>query len=99
MHEKYGRDGLAVVAVDLDDPQDETTRKKGISFLREKRATFTNFGVAMGEEAEQWLSKLKLGNGIPCTDLYDRDGRLVERYEGSGRHDEIEKKVKELLKK
>ncbi|MCI0459448.1 MAG: hypothetical protein L0Z62_21065, partial [Gemmataceae bacterium] len=36
MHEKYAKDGLAVVSVNLDDPTDKDRRKEVLDFLKAK---------------------------------------------------------------
>jgi hypothetical protein len=97
MHEKYAKDGLAVVSVNLDDPTDKETRKAVIEFLKEKKATFTHLAPDEKQTIKKWAEELKL-NGIPATDVYDRDGKHVKRIEELD-PEALDKVVGGLLKK
>jgi hypothetical protein len=99
MHQTYAKDGLAVVSVNIDDPTDETVRGRVVDFLTSRKATFTNLALAPGEKSDDWFdNKLKLDNGIPYAEVYDRQGRRVQTYSGGNKHEQIEKLVVELLK-
>ncbi len=81
MHEKYAKDGLAVVSVNLDDPTDKDRRKEVLDFLKAKKATFTNLAPDEKQAIRKWAQELKI-DGIPVTDVYDREGKRVKRIEG-----------------
>ncbi|HUG91687.1 MAG TPA: TlpA disulfide reductase family protein, partial [Planctomycetaceae bacterium] len=49
--EKYGKHGLAVVSVSMDEPDDET-RERTLEFLTRHKATFTNLLSRYGGEEE-----------------------------------------------
>jgi prolyl-tRNA synthetase len=106
MHSKYGKDGLDVVAVTLDDPRDTRTRDKVIAFLRDKvKATFTN--VNLDPKSADWEKKLRT-NGVPCIFVFNRDNQYVKKLpvlddKGEEKeevdYDVIEKTVANLMKK
>jgi len=84
---RYGREGLRVIAVSMDDdsaPVGKAARKLHL-----------DFPVIMGDE--------KLGNdyggvlGLPVTYLIGRDGEIAARYEGETDLEQLEGKVRELL--
>jgi hypothetical protein len=97
MHEKYAKGGLAVIAVNLDDPTDKETRKAALDFLKEKKATFTNLALDGKENRRKWAEELRI-DGIPVTDVYDRDGKRAKRIEGLDA-DALDELVSRLLKK
>jgi thiol-disulfide isomerase/thioredoxin len=85
--DRYGREGLQVVAVSMDD--DSVPVGKAASKLR------LNFPVIMGDE--------KLGMafggvlGLPVTFLIGRDGRIAARFGGEADLNQIESRVRSLL--
>src|SRR5262249_4982870 len=104
MHNKYSKDGLAVVSVNVDDPKDKDTRDIVIGFLKKKRATFTNLVMDPKQAPDKLAGKFKVA-GYPTTLVYDREGKLVEKFEGarfraiSRGHTEIDELVEKLLNK
>jgi thiol-disulfide isomerase/thioredoxin len=99
LSEKYGKAGLAVVAVNLDDPTDKEARERSIKFLKDKKATFTNLFVAEGEMPESWFKKLQI-EAIPAVFVFGRDGNLEKRFvDEMVDHAVVEKLVQQLLKK
>jgi hypothetical protein len=97
MHEKHAKDGLAVVSVNLDDPTDKETRKAVLDFLKDKKAAFTNLAPDGKENRRKWAEELKI-EGIPVTDVYDREGKRVKRIEGLDQ-EALDEVVGRLLKK
>jgi len=96
MQSKYARDGLAVVSLNMDEPRDVDAQQRALMFLKSTKATFTNLSVDP-DDAPNFFEKLNIG-GLPYAQIYDREGKLVTKFEG--RHDaEIEELVTELLKK
>src|SRR2546425_7598647 len=97
MHEKHAKDGLAVVTVNIDEPDNKKTREEVVSFLKETKATFSNLVMDAKQKPEALLDKVQV-TSFPTTFVYDRTGKLQKKFEGSA-HKEIEKLVVELLKK
>jgi thiol-disulfide isomerase/thioredoxin len=96
LQRKYAKEGLAVVAVSVDDVEDPDARERAKAFLRQQRSSCRN--LLLAEKPEMWVSKLKM-NSIPSMFLFDRHGRLINRWTG----DEvdlsiIERRIVELLK-
>lgn len=98
MHNKYARDGLVVVSLNLDDPAEEEMRKRALHFLESQKATMVNLALAPKQDPEDWFKKLKLDDGLPATSVYDRGGKLVKQFSGGGNHETLEKLVADLLK-
>jgi len=95
MQEKYGKDGLVVMAVNID--LDEKQRQQAAEFLRQAKSNFPNLMWAPGEDKDAWDAKFVFGS-FPSSYLYDREGNRKEHFEGAT-HEEIEKQVKDLLAK
>ncbi len=88
LQSKYGKQGLVVVGISLDDsaaPVREFRRRYGMTYR-----------VALGDEkvAKAWGGIL----GLPVTFVVDREGRLRARHEGEGDLAAIERDVVRLLK-
>src|SRR5262249_53312899 len=96
MQNKYRKDGLAAVSVNLDKTSKEGTKEKALKFLESKKATFTN--LMLDEAADVWSKKLEI-EGVPAIFVYDRDGKLAKKYVEGEEYAEVEKLVVELLKK
>lgn len=92
-----GKDGLAVVSVNLDDPKDRKIRDRAVKFLRDSKATFTNLVLAESEDPLAWFERLKIDQ-IPAALLYDRDGGFVKKFVDPFKHEEVEAAVRRLLK-
>ncbi len=97
MHTKHAKDGLAVVTVNIDEPGDKETREAVFGFLKESKAAFQNLVMDAKQKPEKLLDKLGVGE-FPTTFIYDRDGKLREKFTGPA-HKKIESLVEELLKK
>jgi thiol-disulfide isomerase/thioredoxin len=95
LHRKYAKDGLAVVSVSVDDVTDPDVRERVKSFLQQQGASCRN--LLLAEKPEVWIAKLKM-NSVPSMFLFDRDGRLINRWTG-GEIDlgAIEKRITDLL--
>jgi thiol-disulfide isomerase/thioredoxin len=77
MNRKYAEQGLNVASLSLDDPTEPTAVEEATQFLRESKATFTNF--LLDETQEDAFDKLKI-NGIPAVFLFGPDGKELKRY-------------------
>jgi thiol-disulfide isomerase/thioredoxin len=99
MHRKYADKGLAVVSISFDDPANAKQVEDARAFLREQKATCTNFLL---DEAEG-VGFEKFGvNGIPAVFVYGPDGKEVKRFtmddsRNQFTYDQVEKAVVELL--
>ena len=93
-------EGLAVITVSLDDPEDESTV---LEFLQQQNATFDNllskFGV--GKQANEAFG---IPDSPPFYKLYDRTGNLryqfsvfPENVENAEHVDAIDQRVEQLL--
>ena len=70
LHEKLGPEGLEVISVSLDDPENE---EAVLRFLRKQGARFDNFISRYGAGPESF-EKLGLPGMLPQLRLYDRAG-------------------------
>ncbi|HKA07498.1 MAG TPA: TlpA disulfide reductase family protein [Gemmataceae bacterium] len=94
LHEKYRRQGLTVISVSVDPPDDADAREAVRAFLAARRATFHN--VLLTDKAEVWQDKWKV-IGPPLLFLFDREGRLVARWDDKVDMAEVEKRVAAVL--
>jgi thiol-disulfide isomerase/thioredoxin len=92
LHRAYESDGLRVVSVCLDDPGNSG---KVLEFLQNNRATFTNFLSAEGTSQKSFDDFEIAGGALPFYQLFDRQGRLRDSYEG--RPTGIERRIEQLL--
>jgi len=69
MHRKYASQGLAVISVSLDLPEN---RKAAEQYLVKQSATFTNLYL----DEPEFDTKGRLGFAAPpCQDVFDRQGK------------------------
>ena len=77
LYGKYADQGLAVVSVSLDEPEDEARVK---AFLEKQRATFDNLLSAWGAEDPSFENfEISFGT-LPHYKLYDRDGQIHRAF-------------------
>ena len=94
LHDQYARSGLAVVSVSVDPLDDRGARDAAQAFLTKQKATFRN--VILNNKAEVWQEKWKVV-GPPLLFLFDRQGKLVARWEDKVDLVDVEKRVKAVL--
>ena len=99
MHRKFGKKGLKVVSLSLDDPEDSTAIAEAEKFLKEKKSVITN--VLLDESSGGGFEKLNI-NAIPAVFLYGPDGKEVKRFtmddtKNQFTYDEVEKAIGALL--
>jgi peroxiredoxin len=88
LQEKYGKDGLVIVGVSLDEKGPEQVKP----FVKEKGM---NYQVVMGsEEVQQLFGGL---DSIPTTFLIDRAGEIRDRKIGAEPAEAYERKIKAVL--
>lgn len=101
MNQKYGDKGVAFASVSFDDPNNAKHVGAAETFLREKKAAFTNVLLNEGDDATAGFEKLNI-NSIPAVFVYDSSGKEVKRFtvddpNNQFTYDEVEKYVVALL--
>ena len=86
LHNEYGPDKVACISLSfdyegIDKPEDQQERV--LAFLRKQNATFDN--VLNKEEADELYEKMDL-SAVPAVFVYDRGGKLVQRFDDSYRN-------------
>jgi len=77
MHAKYAAKGLAVVSLSLDEPGKPKKVAEATAFLREKKASFSNY--LLDETTDDGFEKLNI-TAIPAVFLFGPDGKEVKRF-------------------
>jgi thiol-disulfide isomerase/thioredoxin len=95
LHNTYRSHGLSVVAISMDEPEsapaiEQFLKSQGANF-GSYRQHFKDFEALVNSINPRW------GGGIPATFLFDREGRLVDSWEGATTFGEYESAVKPLL--
>jgi len=93
MHRKYGKKGLVAISVSVDDVNDKESVDEVNKFLRETKATMTNY--LLDEAPEVWQKKLGT-ESVPCVFVFNRSGKVEQKYL-EAKHDAVEKVVQRLL--
>lgn len=90
MLDRYGKDGLVIVAINLD-----KTREAADAFLQSEPAEFTVAFDPSGHTAEAFHV-----NAMPSSFIVDRKGQIVYSHEGfqTSKANDVEARVKEALK-
>jgi thiol-disulfide isomerase/thioredoxin len=99
LNQKYGKKGLQVVSLSLDDTTDAKAVDSAKRFLVEKKATFLN--ILLDEELGVGFEKLNI-NAIPAVFLYGPDGKELQRFtmddaNNQFTYEQVEEKVASLL--
>ena len=95
LHQTYRSRGLSVVAISMDEPTsvraiEDFLKAQGAQF-GSYRHHFHDFAALVDSINPRW------GGGIPATFLYDREGRLIQSWEGPTSFEEFERAVRPLL--
>jgi thiol-disulfide isomerase/thioredoxin len=88
----YCDQGLAMISVSLDDPDDFTKVNR---FLVTQRATFFPTLISKDGGGTASVEAFELEESVPHYRLYDRQGKL--RHSWNGTPEDIEERIKELL--
>lgn len=96
MHEKYAKDGLVAMSVNLDDPNDEKVMGRVREFLKQQKAIFPNF--VLNETQEVWQEKFGIA-GPPVVFVFGKDGKVAKKFDEGVDYKEVEKIATELLRK
>ncbi len=76
MHEKYGKDGLVILTVTLDDPKDAKTRALSEGFLAKVKPPFRTLNLnATPEKLPPTLNF----NGFPGAFVFNRQNQYVKK--------------------
>jgi thiol-disulfide isomerase/thioredoxin len=107
LHERYGPRGVACISLSFDYDGEsvvrmEVIRERVLDFLCKQRAAFDN--VISSEESDDLYRKFHLAS-IPAVFVYDRQGKLRERFDNVHAHskaemfnyEQVEKLVQDLL--
>ncbi len=98
LHKQYGPEELACISLSFDYEglgKPEEVREPVLTFLRSQGATFDN--LMSSEESDVLYRKFKL-NAVPAVFVYDRSGKLRERFESEGAYEKVRELVAELVK-
>jgi thiol-disulfide isomerase/thioredoxin len=87
---RYKDQGVVVIAASLDDA---TTVKKVRPFAKKEKL---DFPVWVGATVDH-LQQLGLGQAIPATAFFDRDGNLIGRVLGELHQDDLEHRIEWML--
>jgi thiol-disulfide isomerase/thioredoxin len=90
MHRQYGKDGLVIVAVNLDQVHDDAE-----TFLQKYPAGFTVRFDPTGQLAQSFKVR-----GMPTSALIGRDGKVLLMHEGFRTRDEdnLEQSIRDALR-
>ena len=95
LHNNNRSRGLSVVAISMDEPETVPAIQR---FLQSQGAQFGSYRQHF-KDFEALVNSInpRWGGGIPATFLYDRQGKLVNSWEGATTYEEFEGAVKPLL--
>ena len=96
LHNSYRAQGFSLVAVSMDEPEsvpaiERFLKSQGAQF-GSYRHNFRDFGKFIDTINPRW------GGGIPASFLFDRQGRLVESWQGATSFEEFQRSVQPLLR-
>jgi hypothetical protein len=72
MHEKYAKDGLLILPVELDSLEEKDLKEQVGRILRSKKVPVP--GLILDAEQEFWQKKLGF-DSYPCVFVFDRQGK------------------------
>lgn len=97
---KYGKNGLVVISVSMDDT-DADTKKTALEFLEKQKAHIINLQSSLGGEEEAMKAFSITGGAIPHYKIYGKTGQLIQSFGGdpdsSVEPEDIEAEVKKAL--
>jgi peroxiredoxin len=96
MHKELAKDGLVVISLSVDDPDDKAAALK---FLQEQKATFENFLLEDKDRNEKAGDAQLYHSAPPIVHVFDRGGKKVKTFEGKKEAEGLDAVVKELLQK
>ncbi|NJM09687.1 MAG: redoxin domain-containing protein [Bdellovibrionaceae bacterium] len=95
IRERYATQGLKVVLVSIDDPQDRLAAE---NFLRAQKVDFPSF--YKGQQPLKFVTEIypQWSGAVPTTLLIGPDQKIVDAWEGDTSLQEFEKRVQRHLK-
>jgi tRNA(Ile)-lysidine synthase TilS/MesJ len=104
MHEKYGKDGLVVLTVTLDEDTSEDVtpeqrakwRKTVENYVARSKLPFRTYDLAF--DPRKRPEPLAFSDGVPRVFVFNRDNQFVLREQGP-EEKQIEKAIAEAVKK
>lgn len=95
LHDSYRAQGVKLFLVSWD-----TDAKLAQRFLASKKVDFPSFIKDGAESDPKFIEAIedKWSGALPATFLFDRDGKLVQMWEGKEKYETFEKKLLEILK-
>jgi thiol-disulfide isomerase/thioredoxin len=96
LHQEFAKDGLDCISlsVDLDD-----NLSGALKFLKKQKASFPNFILWDTDDNKDLLEPKFAHRSPPIFHVFDRDGKKIKTWEGGVKEDEVDKLIKQLLKK
>src|SRR5262245_35571510 len=98
MQKQYGGEGLVVLTVSLDDlaDKDEDFYKLAVKILTDKKVALSNY--VLDEKRDLWQKKLN-ADAVPVTFVFNREGRIAQRFNEDVKDKKVlDKLVEDLLK-
>jgi hypothetical protein len=95
VQKKLKDQGLVVITVDLDDPNEKEFTDAAFAWLKQEKITLPNF--LLDEKEEVWQEKLKV-NLVPCLYVFNRAGQIEEKYTKKADEKELDALIDKLLK-
>ncbi len=98
LHKQYGPAELACISLSFDYEglgKPEDVSEGVLTFLRSQGATFDN--LMSNEESDVLYRKFDL-NAVPAVFVYDRSGKLRQRFESEGAYEQVRALVADLVK-
>jgi thiol-disulfide isomerase/thioredoxin len=97
LHEQYQSKGLAVISVALDSLEDDPSKKEQCeTFLKKKKATFTN--LLLDEPLDFWVKKFQMKEGgPPCFYVFSRQGKWTQFHGETMDEKKMDQLIEQLL--
>ena len=93
LHRRLAAEGLVVIAISLDDPEDESKVQK---WLTANGASFENYISRYGTGTRS-AEVFDVPSGVPYLQLYDRDGEISRTFAAPIDPELVDKAIEELL--
>ena len=97
LQEKYRDKGFLAITVTLDDPAKPELTKAALDFLGRENLNLKVLSNFQLNETPEFTENTLGFTSVPRSYLFDREGRRVEKYTEKVEHEELEKRVSELL--
>lgn len=95
LHKELASEGLVILSVTIDEKED---RGRALEFLTKSGVTFRNYQLIDSEENLDSLQTTLATRAVPIVHVFDRSGKKTS-FETGIKDDEVEKLIRELLKR